>query len=79
VAKQGKGPAQDCAARPLTNAWHPVCVVQESGANNAAIMQAAMTWEAQNFTQSATAALEEESADPDTLQLIAAARGLNLP
>ena len=41
-------------------------------------MQAAMTWDAGDFTQSAAAALKEESADSNTLQLIAAARGLQI-
>ena len=42
-------------------------------------MQAAMTWDAGEFAQSAAAAREEESADPDTLELIAAARCLTMP
>ena len=42
-------------------------------------MQAAMTWDAGEFSQSAAAAREEDSIDPDTLQLIAAARGLTMP
>ncbi|CAL5221832.1 g4090 [Coccomyxa viridis] len=41
--------------------------------------QAAMTWDAGDFAQSAARAREEESVDPDTLQLIGAARGLQLP
>ena len=38
-----------------------------------------MTWDAGDFAQSAARAREEESVDPDTLQLIGAARGLQLP
>ncbi len=41
-------------------------------------MQAAMTWDTGSFTESAVRAREDESVDPDTLQLIAAARGLQL-
>ena len=37
-----------------------------------------MTWDSAEFKQSALAAIEEGSADADTLQAIAAARGLEM-
>lgn len=37
-----------------------------------------MTWNPEDFKQSAAAALEDEAADADTLQLVAAARNLTL-
>ncbi len=37
-----------------------------------------MTWDSADFKQSASAAIEEGSGDEDTLQAIAAARGLEM-
>lgn len=43
------------------------------------LWQVAVGWEAADFTASATAALDDLMADRATLELVAAARGLQMP
>ncbi len=51
--------------------WPPDCV--------AGRLQLAMGWDAAGFTDAAAAALADDGADQDTLEQVAAARGLIMP